>query len=71
MEKKTADFDAELEADTARKLEALRSDLEAKLQQRLDKQQQEAKQALQRLNSSYEAHHKEYANKIFQEIIKE
>ena len=71
MEKKTADFDAELEADTAKKLESLRSDLEAKLKQRLAKQRQKADWALNQLNSSYESHHKEYARKIFQEIIKE
>ena len=42
MEQKTADFDAQLEADKAKKLDELRSSLEADLKLRLDRQQQKA-----------------------------
>lgn len=71
LDKKTAAFDAELEADAARKLDDLRSQLEADLKNRLDKQEKEAQDALDRLNRSYESHHQEYAARLFQEMIKE
>ena len=71
MRKRTADFDAGLEADTASKLDALRSELEQDLKSRLVRQEAEAGQAIEKLNASYELHHKQYAQKLFQDMIKE
>lgn len=71
MRKRTADFDAGLEADTKSKLEALRSNLEQNLKARLAKQEAETNQAIEKLNVSYELHHKQYAQKLFQDMIKE
>ncbi len=71
MRKRTADFDAGLEADTANKLDALRADLERNLKARLSKQESKANQAIERLNASYELHHKQYAQRLFQDMIKE
>ncbi len=71
ISRRTAAFDAQLEADTEAKLTALRASLEEDLNSRLAKQEAGAREAVRLLNASYESHHAQYAKQLFEEMIKE
>ena len=71
MEKKTADFDAALEAETAKKVSDLRARMETTMKAKLDKQKSDADELLQHMEKSYQANHNAYAKELFQSMIKE
>ena len=71
MEKKKADFDRKLEKETADRIAELHSKMEEETQALLDKQSQEAKEQIRLLEQRYEAGHREYAECLFQKMIKE
>lgn len=71
MEKKASDFDAALEAETAKKVTDLRAQMETTMQSKLEKQRSDAEQLLKRMEESYHENHRSYAKELFQSMIKE
>lgn len=71
MKKRTADFDEQLEKETAKKVADLRAKMEALMQTKLSKQKAGADDALKQMEANYEANHAVYVNKLFQDMIKE
>lgn len=70
MEKKTAAFDALLESQTAERIAKVRADMEADMNERLDRQRQDAQDLIRSMEENYEKNHKAYAEAIFQKMIK-
>ena len=62
---KTASFDAQIQADTAKKLAELRTQMEVDMQAKLSKQKSDAEETLRQMEDSYAAHHTEYAQALF------
>lgn len=71
MEKKTAAFDARLEKETQDRISKIRGKMEEELQQELRQQKEDAKAMMARLEEAYEARHEEYAQALFENMIKE
>lgn len=71
MEQKTADFDAALEAETAKKVTDLRAQMETTMQSKLEKQRSDAEEVLKQMEESYRINHRAYAKELFQAMIKE
>lgn len=71
MEKKTADFDAALEAETAKQVTELRDRMEKTMQAKLAKQKSDAEEILRIMEENYQTNHKAYAKELFQSMIKE
>lgn len=65
MEEKTAAFDAQLDAETAQKLETLRKQMEAETQAELSRQENAADIIRKGMKASYETHHTAYARQLF------
>ncbi len=65
MERKTAAFDARLDAETAEKLNALRKQTDGELQAKLSILKQEAEESLRQMKANYEANHQTYARQLF------
>lgn len=71
MAERTEAFDKQLEAETRQKTQALRSRMELEMDSKLSKQKADAKAQLQHMEQIYQAHHTEYAEALFQSLIKE
>lgn len=71
MSDKTAAFDQEQEAEIAQQIEALRADMEVKMNAKLEQQHGHAASVLLQMELNYEEHHEEYARRLFRQIIKE
>lgn len=71
MEEKTRDFDRQIEAETNRSIQVLRSHKEAEMNSRLSKQKSDAEALLVRMEQNYEDHHQDYAKKLFRSLIEE
>lgn len=71
MEKKTADFDAALEAETEKKVTDLRAQMETTMQSKLETQRSDAEKVLRQMEESYHTNHHSYAKELFQSMIKE
>lgn len=71
MEERTAAFDAQLEAETNKKIEELRASMEINMNNRLEKQRSDSKKVLETMEKRYEEHHTQYVEDLFQTMIKE
>ena len=67
-EKKTQDFNKELEAQTTAEIQAIRSKLEQQTKGLLDKQQADSKAYIASLQREYDEKHTEYAQAILKRI---
>lgn len=66
---KTTTFDHDLDEQTEEQLGILRTNMEAALTGKLEKQKHDVDCLLQRMEKNYEDHHSEYAAKLFQSLI--
>lgn len=71
MEERTAAFDAQLEAETNKKIEELRASMEINMNHRLEKQRTGSKKVLKAMEKRYEEHHTQYVEDLFHTMIKE
>ncbi len=71
MEERTAEFDAQLEAETNKKIEELRASMEINMNDRLEKQRSDLKKILEAMEKRYEDHHTQYVEKLFNTMLKE
>ena len=71
MEERTAAFDAQLEAETNKKIEELRAGMEINMNHRLEKQRSDSQKLLRAMEKRYEDHHTQYAENLFNTMIKE
>lgn len=71
MAKRTAAFDARLEAETGQKIKELQADMEIRMNERLIKQQDNCAALLKAIEKRYEEHHVRYVEDLFQSMIKE
>ena len=70
MADKTAAFDAQLEQETAGRIQALREEMERSMQKRLAELKAEADAQARQLEETYEARHTDYARQLFQAVTK-
>lgn len=68
-EERAKRFDENLAAETQQKLNALRDSMEKDMKERLASQEQDAQASISRLERHYEAHHREYVDRLFQNMI--
>lgn len=68
MEEKTSQFDAELQKDTKKRLEAISSKLEEQKIEELKKLREENERIIAALNREYEIKHEDYAREILKTI---
>ena len=71
MEERTAAFDAELEAETNKRIEALRASMEIDMKNRLEKQRSDSNRVLKAMEKRYEYHHTQYVEELFHHMLKE
>lgn len=71
MEERTAAFDAQLEAETNKKIEELRAVMEINMNNRLEKQRSDSLKFLRAMEKRYEDHHTQYVENLFNTMIKE
>ncbi|WP_394523990.1 ATPase [Lacrimispora sp. JR3] len=71
MEERTAAFDHDLEVQTNKKIEALRKEMEIKMNHQLEKQKNDSMRVLAALEAHYEKEHHRYVENLFQTMIKE
>lgn len=71
MEDRTAEFDAQLEAETNKRIESLRASMEIIMNNRLEKQRIDSKRVLDAMERRYKEHHNQYVEELFYNMIKE
>lgn len=71
MEERTAAFDAQLEAETNKKIEELQAAMEINMNNRLEKQRSDAQRILKAMEQHYEDHHTQYVEELFNTMTKE
>ncbi|MDR0925662.1 MAG: ATPase [Hungatella sp.] len=71
MEERTAAFDAQLEAETSKKIEKLQAGMEISMNKRLEKQRSDSQKVLEAMEQRYEDHHTQYVEELFNTMIKE
>lgn len=71
MENRTDQFDRQLEAETSAAIQKLRTDMERTMSDRLAKQKSDAESQIARMEQNYREHHREYAEQVFRDLIKE
>lgn len=70
MDAKTAAFDKNLEQETARRIAEIQEKMEADMNGLLAKQKAESEALLKELEDNYNRRHEEYAEALFQKMIK-
>ena len=71
MEERTAAFDAQLEAETNKRIEELRARMEIEMNERLEKQRNDSQNVLRAMEQRYQEHHTEYVEELFKKMTKE
>ena len=71
MVERTAAFDAQLEAETNKRIEELRARMEIEMNERLEKQRNDSQNVLRAMEQRYQEHHTEYVEELFKKMIKE
>ncbi len=71
MEERTAAFDAQLEAETNKRVDELRARMEVEMNERLEKQRNDAQKILEAMERRYQEHHTEYVKELFNKMVKE
>ena len=69
-EMETAAFDKSMEQETARRIAEIQEKMEADMNGLLAKQKAESEALLKELEDNYNRHHEEYAEALFQKMIK-
>lgn len=67
-ERRAKTFDEALNRKSEQKLSALRSSMEADINARIKEQEEEADNAIKRLEHHYETHHKSYVDHLFRKM---
>lgn len=67
----TKAFDAQLDADTEKKLADLKNRLEQEMQEKLDEQKSAADRIIAALENHYNSNRKSYIDKLFADMIRE
>lgn len=70
-EKALKEFDARIDAETVRKLEALRKKLDIQMKEKLAGLQADTEKAMDSIAADYDANHEQLAEHILQKLIKE
>ncbi len=70
MEQRSAEFDVQVEADTAARLESLRQELQGQMEKELADLKVKTEQTLNAMERNYEQNHEQLSDSIFQEIIR-
>lgn len=71
MEERTAAFDAQLEAETSKRIEELRARMEIEMKERLEKQRSDSQKVLRAMEKRYQEHHTQYVEELFKKMTKE
>lgn len=71
MEERTAAFDAQLEAETNKRIEELRARMEIEMNERLEKQRNDSQNVLRAMEQRYQEHHRSYVEELFKKMTKE
>lgn len=71
MEERTAAFDAQMEAETNKRIGELRARMEIEMNERLEKQRSDSQKVLRAMEQRYEEHHTQYVEELFNKMIKE
>lgn len=71
MEERTAAFDAQLEAETNKRIEKLRARMEIEMNERLEKQRNDSQNVLRAMEQRYQEHHRSYVEELFKKMTKE
>lgn len=71
MEERTAEFDAQLEAETNKRIESLRASMEITMNNRLEKQRNDSKRVLDAMERRYKKNHSQYVEELFYNMTKE
>lgn len=71
MEERTAEFDAQLEAKTNKRIESLRASMEITMNNRLEKQRNDSKRVLDAMERRYKENHSQYVEELFYNMTKE
>ena len=71
MKERTAAFDAQLEAETTKRIEELRARMEIEMNERLEKQRNDSQNVLHAMEQRYQEHHTEYVEELFKKMTKE
>ena len=71
MEQRIKSFDDQLEAETNKKIQAMRSEMELEMQKQLDLQKQNTDRTIALLDQLYKKNHMQYVDQLFQDMIKE
>lgn len=71
MEERTAEFDAQLEAKTNKRIESLRASMEITMNNRLEKQRNDSKRVLDAMERRYNENHSQYVEELFYNMTKE
>ena len=69
FEKRSKNFNENLASQTEQKLNALRSHMQKDMNARLSAQEQDASDAVSRLECHYKARHEDYVEQLFQALI--
>lgn len=70
MEQRSAQFDVQVEADTAARLEVLRKELQSQMEKELADLKVKTEQTLNAMERNYDQNHEQLSDSIFQEIIR-
>jgi len=71
MEERAVAFDAQLEAETNKKIEELQASMEISMNNRLEKQRNDSQKVLEAMEQRFEDHHTQYVEELFNTMIKE
>lgn len=71
MNDKTLAFDRDLETETDKKLEALRTKMELEMKAKLAEQKEFAEHFMMKLEQNYDECHSQYVDRLFQELLEE
>ena len=71
MNEKTLAFDRQLEADTDKKLEEMRTGMEQEMKAKLSEQKEFVEQLLLKLEQNYDEGHSRYVDRLFQVLLEE
>ena len=71
MEERTAAIDAQLEAETNKRIEELRARMEIEMNERLEKQRNDSQNVLRAMEQRYQEHHRSYVEELFKKMTKE
>lgn len=67
-EERTRQFDRELDQETEQRIQTLRDQADAAASARIQDQEKEASQSILRLERHYDSFHKDYVDRLFQEM---